>query len=164
MHNLNYLLAIVMCASFGCAATGPKSRQVSHDPLLGRQGGVLLLVDACVQRDVFGDGDYFVVAEAAAGAEAALGALHKYVKDSDIPVRAEVISVCGARLNTNHSPIRVAESVGEPRRQAQQPLRVSGANTEDLQYVQALGVVSTYAFERAAVPQKKIKRQKPSGC
>lgn len=116
---------------------------------------MLLLVDACVQRDGLGSGDYFVINEAEAGARAALVALHKYIQDSGIPVRAEVISVGGARLNTNNSPILVADKVGGTKRLAPQPLKVSGMNMDDPEYVRALGIVSTYAFERAALPRGK---------
>lgn len=163
MRVLNFLVAVlVLCGLTGCTATLPKSQEVSHDAVLGRQAGVLLLVDACVQRDTLGGGDYFVINEAEAGAQAALGALRKYVKDSDIAVRGEVISVCGARLSTNNSSIRVADSVGGPRRDAQQPIKVTGANADDPRYVWALGIVSTYAFERAAVSQGKKASEKKS--
>jgi hypothetical protein len=151
MRGLKFLTAIVIvCAWAGCA-TAPRSWQVTHDPLLARQGGVLLLVDASVQEDTLVGHDYFVINEAGAGAAAASAALRKYVQASDIPVRAEVITVGGARLTTNNAPIGVADSVGGQVRQAQQPLRVPGAIQDDTQYVSALCAVSTYAFERAAV-------------
>jgi hypothetical protein len=160
IFSLAAVFAIVLSA--GCTATAPKSQQVTHDALLVRQDGVLLLVDACIQRDGLGDGDYFVINEAESGARAALEALRDYVRGSDIAVRAEVSSVCAARLNADHSAIRVADGVGSPRRDAAQPLRVSGTNTEDPKYVQALGVVSTYAFERAAVQSEKKTSKKKS--
>jgi hypothetical protein len=152
--NLSLALAMI-CLSAGCTATPPKIRQVSHDPILSRQAGVLLLVDACVQRDGLGTGDYFVINEAEAGARAALGSLQKYIRDSGIPVRAEVVSVGGARLNTNNSPILVADRVGGAKRLAPQPLKVSGLNMDDSEYIRSLGIVSTYAFERAAVHRGK---------
>lgn len=159
MRECGFLVAVAVAVlAVGCTATPPKSQQVSNDPLLARE--VLLLIDVCVQRDGLGSGDYFVVAESEAGSRAALETLHQYLKDSDIHVRSAVTAVCAARLNVDGSPIRVADSVGKERRQAEQPLRISGTNTEDPQYVQALGVISTYAFERAAVQRKKDDEKK----
>jgi hypothetical protein len=150
--DLRALSAIsVITMLVACSASAPKSRIVSHDPVLSRQGGVLLLVDVCVQRDALGDaGDYFVITEAKTGAQALLNVLHKYVQDSGIPIRAELIPfVCGARHNTR--TIRVADSVNSLVRDAQQPLGISEVIRDDLQYINALTVMSTYAFERAAV-------------
>jgi hypothetical protein len=153
MQPLKFATAILAVWLFGgCAATPPSSRQVSHDPILGRQSGVLLLVDACVQRTTLATStDYFVINEAEAGAQATLRVLRKYVQDSGIPVRAEVVSICGARLSTNNAPIRVAESVGGSVQNVQPPAWITGTLTNDAPFVHALGVVSTYAFERAAV-------------
>ena len=156
MHALKSIAAMtVICLTAGCTTPPPKSEQVFHDPLLARQNGALLLVDACIQRDEIGDSDYFVIDESQSGAQAMLEALHKYLASNDVLIRTEVISVCGARLNAERSAITVADSVDGMKRQAQQPLRVSGPNTDDRQFVQALGVVSTYAFERAAVKKNK---------
>lgn len=139
-----------------CAAPAPsKSEQVFSDPLLTRQGGVLVLVDSCIQRDGLGDRDYFVVKESQAGAHAALEALHDILQRNDVVVRADVILVCGARLNATHSSITVADTVGGERRQASQPLQVSGPGADDPRLLQALSDLSTYAFERAAVQRDK---------
>jgi hypothetical protein len=118
---------------------------------------VLLVVDASVQIEELGGGAYFVIKEAESGAQATLASLHKYTEDSGITIRGEAVSVCGARLNTNDLPLTVADSVGGPKRQAQQPLWVSESIANDPQYVSALGVVSTYALERAAISDKKKK-------
>jgi hypothetical protein len=145
--------AIVICVLTACSATPPKSQLVSYDRTLGQQGGVVLLVDVCIQRDALGDtDDYFVIAESKSGAHAVLGALKKYVQDSAIPIRTALIPfVCGARHDTHNSSIRVADSVDSPVHDAQQPLGVSEMIKDDPQYVNALSVVSSYAFERAAV-------------
>ncbi len=149
-----------------CTATGPKSQRVSHDAVLSRPRGVVLLVDACVQRDVLGDaGDHFLIAEAKSGAHALLGALRKYVHDSGIPVRAELVPfVCGARHGPEDSSIRAADSLNAPVRDAHQPLGVSEALAGDPQYVDALTLVSTYAFERAAVSPAKPPAGNGSGA
>jgi hypothetical protein len=159
MRARRFLAAmLVISMSAGCVATQPMSRKVSHDPLLARQGGVLLLVDACVQVDVIGGAnDYFVINEAESGGQEALGALRKYTEDSGIPVRSEIVSVCGSRLNGKHSLSRVADAMGGQVREAQQPLKISEAVKDDVQYVNALGIVSTFAFERAAVGRSNAK-------
>jgi sarcosine oxidase gamma subunit len=142
---------VIVCGWMGCASA-PRSWQVTHDPLLERHGGVLLLVDASVQENTLVGQDYFVINEAEAGAETATAALRNYIQAGDISVRAEVITVGGARLTANNALINVADSVGGPMRQAQQPLRVPGTIQDDAPYVKALCTISTYAFERAAVP------------
>ncbi len=141
--------------SGGCVATPPKSQQVSHDPLLARKGGVLLLVDSCVQRDTIGStSDYFVIKESEAGGKAALESLRKYVHDSAIPVHAEIVTVGAANLGTNNSLIRVADQVGDPVREARQPFRVPDELKDDAEFVKAISVICTYAVERAAVSKK----------
>ncbi|HEY0684850.1 MAG TPA: hypothetical protein VGD45_21110 [Steroidobacter sp.] len=163
MHRFAFLAAIaVVGLSCGCTATPPKSQQVSSDPVLSRQGGVLLLVDVCVQRDQVGNDDYFLIDESASGGQAALEALHKYLAPSDLHVRSQVTAVCAARLNADGSLISVADNVDAEKRQAPQPLRISGSHTEDPQYVRALGVISTYAFERAAVDKKDADEAEPA--
>jgi hypothetical protein len=75
---------VIVCGLLaGCVAAPPVSHQVSSDPLLERQGGVLLLVDAAVQINVMGHGDYFVINEAKAGGQATLSSLRKYIEDSN---------------------------------------------------------------------------------
>lgn len=156
MRERKFLAALAVAGlATGCTATPPKTNQVATDPLLAREGGVLLLIDVCVQRDGLEFGGYFVIAEAAAGGQVALEALHKHLNNSDIRVRSTVAAVCAARVNTDRSLISAADSVSDKKRKAEQPLRISGTHTEDPQYVQALGVISTYAFERAAVDAKK---------
>ncbi len=153
-----FMAAIALvCVLNGCAADLPISRQVSHDPLLERQGGVLLLVDASVQINELVGEDYFVINEAKSGGQAAITSLHKYIEDSSIPIRGEVVSVCALRLNTNNSSISVAEIVGGEKRMAQQPLWVSESITNDHQYISALGAVSTYVFEHAAISSNNPK-------
>lgn len=142
----------------GCA-TPPKSRQVSYDPLLGRQGGVLLLVDSTVQIDVLAGDDYFVVDEAKSGGQAAISLLRNYIEDRGIHVCGEAVTVGSARLNVDNSPIVVADNVGGPTRRVRQPLWFSESITNDPQFINALGVISTYAFERAAVTTDKAKAE-----
>lgn len=156
MRSLGFSVAMTaLCLTAACATAPPKSRQVANDPLLQLQGGVLLLIDVCVQRDGLGNGDYFVINEAESGGRAALEILRKELRVSDIRVRAELIAVCAARVNKDGAPLNVADSVGDKRRQAQQPLRMSGTDMEDPRYVKALSTMSTYAFERAAAQDKK---------
>ena len=100
MRSLKFGVAVTMiCALTACSATLPKSQLVSYDRTLSQQGGVVLLVDVCIQRDALSDtDDYFVIAESKSGAHAVLGALKKYVQDSGLPIRTALIPfVCGAR-------------------------------------------------------------------
>ncbi len=155
MHARACLAAVgVGAVLVGCTATPPKTQQVSNDPLLSKGGGALLVVDVCVQRDELGDGDYFVIDESASGSRAALALMQQYLAPSDLHIRSTIAAVCAARLNADRSLIRAADNVDADKRQAAQPLQISGAHTEDPQYVQALAVISTYAFERAAVEKE----------
>jgi hypothetical protein len=81
--------------------------------------------------------------------------LHKFIQDSGIPVKTEALLVGGARLNSDNSLLTVADTVGGPKRQAGQPLWTSENIANDPQYIKALGVVSTYVLERAAVSKNK---------
>jgi hypothetical protein len=157
--GLRFIAAtVVFCACVGCA-DAPKSSQVTPDPILARKGGVLLLVDASIHEETLAGENYFVINEAEAGAEAAASALRNYIQVSDIPVRAEVITIGGARLTAKDTSISVADNVGGPLRQApssiscqtKQPLRVPESIRDDLQYVSALCIVSSYALERSGI-------------
>ncbi len=156
IRPLPVLLVTIVTGSMACCtATPPKSRAVSYDPVLRQEKGTLIMVDACVQRVSVGHAsDYFVINEAQAGAEAAANALRKYIHDSDIPVRAEIISVCGARLNADNAPIKIADMVGALAREAEQPVKVHPDISDDPTYLHAISTVSTYALERAAVQSK----------
>ncbi len=109
-------LTILMtaCALCACAADPSVSRQVGADPLLQRQNGVLLLVDASVQIETLIGKDYFVIGEAKSGAKATLASLRKYAEESGVPIRGEIVTVAGARLSKDDSPILVADSAGKP--------------------------------------------------
>lgn len=136
----------------GCAPTQPKSYQVTHRSVLEREGGVLLLVDACVLRDDIGkSGDYFIIEETKAGAEAALASMRKMVQDSGLRVSDAVVLICGAPHGVGGAPIRVAPKVGGKVTLAKQPIGASPGVENDPEYLQALTVVSTYAIERAGV-------------
>ena len=151
-----FAITIVIYILGGCTATPPKSTRVSHDPILAQRGGALLMVDACIKRDELGEsGDYFVIAESESGAQVALEALRKYVKNSGIPIRAELIPfVCGARHNTTDLSIRAADRLGGTERDDSQPLAVSETISSDLQYVNALGVVSTFISENGVASSR----------
>lgn len=116
----------------------------------------MLLVDACVQKDALGtDGDYFVIEEAEAGGRAAAAALRRYIDGTGVTIRGEIIAVCAARLNTNSQTVRAADRAGGRVRDAVPPLKLPASIAGDAEYVSALQLISTYSFERAAVPAKK---------
>ena len=87
--------------------------------------------------------------------------LHAYVEDSNIPVRAEIPTVCAAK-HGEADTIRVADNFNAVARNGTQPL-YTGANTKkDKEYVNALSVISTYAFERAAIKDDSTPASKGS--
>ncbi len=145
------LLAVYLC---GCGAAPPSSREVSHDPILARDEGVVVLVDVCLQRDGVGsDGDYFIVEESRHGARVAGDKLREYLEDSNILVREQSMLVCGAR-HGNQESIPAATRIGDDVSARDQPLSFNGLRDEGRPYVSALAAVSAYAFERAATKEE----------
>jgi hypothetical protein len=148
---IRYSLIFILLLMAACSAAPPARHTVSHDPTLSRQGGVLLLADVCIQKDGIGDSDdYFVIAESKYAAETVLSALHSYVEDSNIPVRAEIPVVCAARHGKQNT-IRAGDNFNATARDAPQPIYVEASIAKDTDYTNAIAAISTYAFERAAL-------------
>lgn len=144
------LVAMAVCMLAACSSTPtpPKSSRVSIDPSLAQHGGTVLLVDACVIRDVLGDDDYFLIDESKRGAHKALESLNNYIKNSGIIVRAKYVPfVCGATTNSTNKPILASENVDGTVREALQPLGVSTKLESDSQYLNALSEISAYALQ-----------------
>lgn len=141
----------ILCLLTACSAAPPTRHVVSHDPMLARQDGVLLLADVCVQKDAVGDDeDFFVVAESKSAARILLKALRTYIEDSNIPIRGEQMVVCAARHGSAQD-ILVGDNFNAQSYRAPQPLYVQENIEDDKQYINALRNISTYAFERAAI-------------
>ncbi len=135
----------------GCTAAPPSSTVVTHDPTLGRSEGVALLIDVCLQRDGIG-GDYFMIGESETGAGILRQQLRGYLQDSGIIIREQATLICGAR-HGDAALIPAADSIGEAVTQQRQPLAVDSQLATDKEYIDALAVISSYAFERAATDE-----------
>lgn len=135
----------------GCTAAPPSSAVVTHDPTLGRSEGVALLVDVCLQRDGIG-GDYFMIGESQTGAVVSQQQLQGYLHDSGIIIREQATLICGAR-HGDATLIPAADSIGEAVTEQRQPLAVDSQLATDKEYIDALVVISSYAFERAAADE-----------
>jgi hypothetical protein len=151
-------VGILICILFlivACSAAPPVRHTVSHDPALSRQEGVLLLADACIQKDAIGEAeDFFVVAESKYAAQTILKTLRGYVADSNIPIRAEIAVVCAARHGVSES-ILVGDHINAQPHRAPQPLYVQENIVGDKEFIKAISTVSTYTFERAATDNKE---------
>lgn len=142
----------------GCTAAPPSSTVVTHDPTLGRTEGVVLLVDVCLQRDgIGGGGDYFMIGESETGAAISQLQLKGYLQDSGIRIREQATLVCGAR-HGDATLIPAALSMGEAVSEQRQPLSFDAQLATDKEYIDALAVISSYAFERAAADAENAGR------
>jgi len=125
---------------------------VTHDPTLGRSEGVALLIDVCLQRDGIGGGDYFMIGESKTGAVISQQQLRGDLQDSGIIIREQATLICGAR-HGDVTLIPAADSIGEAVTEQPQPLAVESQLATDKEYIDALTVISSYAFERAAADE-----------
>ncbi len=160
------LKLVLVCAVFtACSATPPpKLQRVTHHPLLNRPGGVLLMVDSCIQYDALGDDDdYFMIEESTSGAQALLDVATKYLKDDGVPVRAILPFVCGARHGLGNTPEKVADRLNGTVISAQQPYGISDEIKSDREYVGALSILATYVFQHAATQKKSSDSNASSG-
>lgn len=144
------VLTCIATVLLACTAAPPSSTVVTHDPTLGRTEGVALLIDVCLQRDGIGSGDYFLISESERGAATSQQQLRSYLEDSDILIREQATLVCGAR-HGDAELIPAASRLGEIVSEQRQPLKAHTQQAMDDEYIEALVVISTFAFERAAV-------------
>ena len=144
-----------------CTAAPPSSTVVTHDPTLGRDEGVALLIDVCLQRDGIGGGDYFIISESRKGATISQQQLRGYLQDSGIRIREQATLVCGAR-HGDATLIPAAHAIGEAVSEQRQPLAADSQVARlpaDQEYIDALTVISSYAFERAAADKEDAGHQ-----
>lgn len=147
-------VGLVACVS-ACSATGPKRFVAGHDPMLDKNGGVTVMADVCIQRDALTDPDYYVMEESKAGAQALIENARKYLNENGVAVRATVVPfVCGARVDNNATQ-KVAERVDGAIGDDTPPFAVADAIKDDIEYIEALTTVSTYAFVSVVAPQGK---------
>ena len=154
-----YKLGLIGICIFigGCASFSPQFVTTAHDPLLDKNGGVVLLADVCIKRGrVFGD-DYVVVAESKTSAEALVSMARNYLSDNGVQVRTTLIPfVCGAWHDSKNPLQKVANNLDDNVRDGTQPFDVSKDLESDSDYVHALTVVATYAFQQPFVPKQNV--------
>lgn len=146
----------------GCASAPAKFMAAggfvttAHDPLLDKNGGVVLLADVCIRRGSLVRDNYVVVEESKAGAKALVNEVHDYLSTYGVQVRATLIPfACGAWQDSKNLPQNVANNLDDSVREGQQPFDVSEDLKSDRDYVHALTVVATYAFQHPIVPKQE---------
>ena len=108
------VLIIIACSLMACAGSPPASQRLSSHSELSGGSGPALLVDVCVNEDVIGDDDYFVVKEAKEGATAIADATERYLQLNGFRLSLKLIPfVCGALHDVQNRPKRVARAVGQ---------------------------------------------------
>jgi len=137
----------------GCAQNARQAYIVAHNPIMDRNGGVLLLADVCVKRDVVGDDDYFMIDESKAGARAILDSTREYLQKNQVTVSRQYIPfVCGSLSQGNKGKtFKVAEKLDGTVTEKRPPFAVDPAIKGDPQLVEALSKLSADAFRRSSV-------------
>lgn len=149
-RNLGILIIAIMFA--GCAGTHKVKYVQQHDPIMDRNGGVVLLVDVCNQIDVVGDNDYFVINESKEVIQALVKETRTYLEQNGVQVLAEVTPfVCGAFDTPENTPMKVADKQGDTIMESQKPYGVADELINDPEYLNALTTISTYVFEREMI-------------
>jgi len=155
-----FCLAFSVFLLIACSAAPPARYSVSHDSTLSRKDGVVLFTDICIQKDALGDADdFFLIAESKFAVQRISETLRTYVVDSAIPIKSEVSMVCAARHGDTEK-ILTGDNIDAEPFQSKQPLYSSENVANDDEYIKALRVISTYAFERAALKSDKEETEK----
>lgn len=128
----------------------PTSRRVVAHESVADSGGTMLIVDVCLNHSPLGVDDYFVVSNARRGADALTLATTQFFAPSEVRIESKLVPfVCGALHDSGNAPKRVADAIDGDVSTRPQPLWVSPEIAADLEYVNALQVLSTFIFERA---------------
>lgn len=145
-----HVLILLVWIVAGCSGAPPMSQRLSAHTELNGDVGPGLLVDVCLNEDVIGNDDYFVVKEARAGASALADATETYLKGNGFSLSKKLTPfVCGALHDASARPKRVAAGIGEKVSESKQPFGVTDEYQRDQQYVDALQNLSTYLFQSA---------------
>jgi hypothetical protein len=149
MIKYGFGIMILLLMSTGCA-TPPMVRYVhNHDPIMDKNGGVVLLIDVCNQVDVVGQGDYCVINESKEVASAVAEPLITYLEQNGVSVKTEMIPfVCGAS-DTPDKIAKVAQKEGDTVNEAPKPYAIGDEFQEDKEYLNALTTLSTCVLERS---------------
>lgn len=142
----------LVCLVAACSALPPKSQRLLHHSELEGASGALLMVDVCLNEDLLGDDDYFVVKEAKEGAQALMNAMARYLNATGLSVGTKLIPfVCGALHDPINEPKRVADSIGGAVAKTKQPFGITDELARDPEYLGALQKLATYIFQGAIV-------------
>ncbi len=158
-------LGLFSCLWFlimGCAVSNPMCQIVQHNPVLEKQGGVIIIADLCLQQDAIGeDNDCFIIDESKACAASVITATQKVLQENGIRVQGAISPfVCGALFDPDNSPKNVANNLTAPSQKMLQPFGVDESISADTEYVKALSTASTYAFQQAVMPKDEAAREK----
>ncbi len=142
----------MLVAACGTPAPPTSNRIVAHAATAGASG-TLLVVDVCLNYSPVNVDDYFVLENARQGASALATTTARFFESTDIRVHDRLVPfVCGALHDSANAPKRVAERVDGDVSTRSQPLWVSNDVASDGEYVRALQVLATHAFESALNP------------
>ncbi len=154
-HAKVFAKALLIVLLAGCAHTPKQTFVVAHDPVMDQNGGVVLIADVCLQKDVVGDGDYFSISESKEGAKALLASARTYLREKQVSVLAELVPfVCGSLAHGDRAAsFKVADRVGGETKQARPPFAVEPGIGADPELLRALLMLSAEVYSRTTGQQ-----------
>lgn len=156
------LAAVSLALVAGCAAPPPSVTRVVANPTVADAGGILVMVDVCVNYSPLAGGDYFVVSNARQGASAMESVVRQFLDAADLRRRTLLVPfVCGALHDQPEAPKRVADDVDAPVSERAQPLWVASELASDADYVRALQALATHVSRRSVAAYDKGKPPAP---
>lgn len=146
---VRYLCCIMILMSMGCAG-GPKANYVrKYDPVMDKNGGVVLLMDVCRQVDSIGEGECFVIDESKKVASDLVDGIEHFLKQNGISVKTTLIPfACGSLETPENLPKKIVQKRGGKVKEAARPYGVPDRFSNDAEYLDALVNLSTYVSER----------------
>jgi len=162
MARQTLLVLTIAVAAAGCAAPPPTVQRVVAHSAAADAGGILVIVDVCLNYSPLGTDDYFVVANAREGANALEAATRPFLDAADLRTRTALIPfVCGALHDPANAPKRWASEVDAAVSERAQPLWVAPDVVGDAEYVIALQTLATHVFRRSVAAYDKDKPSAP---
>lgn len=162
MARWTSLVLMIAAAASGCAAPPPTVQRVVAHSAVADTGGILVVVDVCLNYSPLGTDDYFVIANSRQGASALEAATRPFLDAADLRTRSAVIPfVCGAVHDPANAPKRLASEVDGTVSERAQPLWVAPDVAGDADYVNALQTLATHVFRRSVAAYDKDKPPVP---
>lgn len=160
---MNSILIILTTAMFlfvgGCSTTPPKFVKTGHAPYLDENGGVLVLIDACVKRSNAFEDDFVIIAETKAVSKALESTVRNYLVANGITVRATLIPFsCGALHTKENSLQKIANNINGSVKNGKQPFDVADLIRGDGEYINSLSILATYAFQQPILEIQRLER------